>query len=101
MFQDYDERPAVSRHNGDYDERRGYSDYSGNEVSQRVYTSTPQHRTQYVANEPTDDRRSEKNNSYDYDDRIKLEYDDSQSQLPQQTKRMAIHHNVEKVRYSK
>ncbi|XP_032682990.1 protein tilB homolog isoform X5 [Odontomachus brunneus] len=93
--QDYDERPVVSRHNGDYDERRGYSDYSGNEVSQRVYTSTPQHRTQYVANESADDRRSERNNSYDYDDRIKLEYEDSQSQLSQQTRRMAIN-NVER-----
>ncbi|XP_032682989.1 uncharacterized protein LOC116849696 isoform X4 [Odontomachus brunneus] len=94
-YEDYDERPVVSRHNGDYDERRGYSDYSGNEVSQRVYTSTPQHRTQYVANESADDRRSERNNSYDYDDRIKLEYEDSQSQLSQQTRRMAIN-NVER-----
>ncbi|XP_032682986.1 cilia- and flagella-associated protein 410 isoform X2 [Odontomachus brunneus] len=95
ISKDYDERPVVSRHNGDYDERRGYSDYSGNEVSQRVYTSTPQHRTQYVANESADDRRSERNNSYDYDDRIKLEYEDSQSQLSQQTRRMAIN-NVER-----
>ncbi|XP_014476498.1 PREDICTED: protein tilB homolog isoform X5 [Dinoponera quadriceps] len=93
--QDYDDRPVVSRHNGDYDERRGYSDYGGNETSQRVYTSTPQHRTPFAVNEPVDDRRNERNN-YDYDERIKLEYEDSQSQVPPQTRRVAVHHNVER-----
>ncbi|XP_014476496.1 PREDICTED: leucine-rich repeat-containing protein 46 isoform X3 [Dinoponera quadriceps] len=94
-YEDYDDRPVVSRHNGDYDERRGYSDYGGNETSQRVYTSTPQHRTPFAVNEPVDDRRNERNN-YDYDERIKLEYEDSQSQVPPQTRRVAVHHNVER-----
>ncbi|XP_014476494.1 PREDICTED: uncharacterized protein LOC106745423 isoform X1 [Dinoponera quadriceps] len=95
ISKDYDDRPVVSRHNGDYDERRGYSDYGGNETSQRVYTSTPQHRTPFAVNEPVDDRRNERNN-YDYDERIKLEYEDSQSQVPPQTRRVAVHHNVER-----
>ncbi|XP_025263926.1 uncharacterized protein F09G8.5 isoform X5 [Camponotus floridanus] len=87
--QDYDDRPAV-RHNGDYDERRAYSEYGGNEVSQRIYTPTSQ-RTQYAVNELADDRRNDRNN-YSYDERTRVEYEDSpQPPIPQ--RRMAIHHN--------
>ncbi|XP_012223703.1 uncharacterized protein [Linepithema humile] len=75
ISKDYDDRPVGQRHNGDYDERRPYSEYSGNEVSQRLYTPTPQ-RTQYAGNEPTDDKRNERNN-YSYDERTRLEYEDS------------------------
>nr|XP_012223705.1 PREDICTED: uncharacterized protein F09G8.5 isoform X4 [Linepithema humile] len=95
--QDYDDRPVGQRHNGDYDERRPYSEYSGNEVSQRLYTPTPQ-RTQYAGNEPTDDKRNERNN-YSYDERTRLEYEDSPQyeDLPQlqtsQTRRVMTHHN--------
>lgn len=94
MFQDYDDRPVV-RHNGDYDERRAYSEYGGNEVSQRIYTPTSQ-RTQYAVNELADDRRNDRNN-YSYDERTKVEYEDSPQPQTPQTRRMAIHHN-ERVR---
>ncbi|XP_025263925.1 uncharacterized protein LOC105257788 isoform X4 [Camponotus floridanus] len=88
-YEDYDDRPAV-RHNGDYDERRAYSEYGGNEVSQRIYTPTSQ-RTQYAVNELADDRRNDRNN-YSYDERTRVEYEDSpQPPIPQ--RRMAIHHN--------
>ncbi|XP_025263923.1 protein tilB homolog isoform X2 [Camponotus floridanus] len=89
ISKDYDDRPAV-RHNGDYDERRAYSEYGGNEVSQRIYTPTSQ-RTQYAVNELADDRRNDRNN-YSYDERTRVEYEDSpQPPIPQ--RRMAIHHN--------
>ncbi|XP_039307094.1 uncharacterized protein F09G8.5 isoform X5 [Solenopsis invicta] len=85
--QDYDERPVVQRHNGDYDERRAYSEYGGNEVPQRVYASTPQ-RTQYAVNEFADDKRNDRNN-YSYDERTRLEYEDSpQPPSTPQTRRM-------------
>lgn len=51
---------------------------------------------QYTINDLADDRRIEKNN-FDYDERIKAEYKDSQLQLPSQTKRMTTHHSFEKV----
>lgn len=63
-----------------------------------MYVSTPQ-RTQYAASEAADDRRNERNN-YDYDERIKLEYEDS-PQLPLQTRRTTAHHNVERVKLFK
>ncbi|XP_012534776.1 uncharacterized protein LOC105835778 isoform X3 [Monomorium pharaonis] len=94
-YEDYDERPVVQRHNGDYDERRAYSEYGGNEVPQRVYASTPQ-RTQYAVSE-FDDKRNDRNN-YGYDERTRLEYEDS-SQPPQtpQTRRMATHNEREDI----
>ncbi|XP_039307092.1 acidic leucine-rich nuclear phosphoprotein 32 family member A isoform X3 [Solenopsis invicta] len=86
-YEDYDERPVVQRHNGDYDERRAYSEYGGNEVPQRVYASTPQ-RTQYAVNEFADDKRNDRNN-YSYDERTRLEYEDSpQPPSTPQTRRM-------------
>ncbi|XP_070152170.1 cilia- and flagella-associated protein 410 isoform X3 [Polyergus mexicanus] len=88
--QDYDDRPLV-RHNGDYDERRAYSEYGGNEVSQRIYTPTSQ-RTQYTVNELADDRRNDRNN-YSYDERTRVEYEDSSQPPTLQTRRMTIHHN--------
>ncbi|XP_012534775.1 uncharacterized protein LOC105835778 isoform X2 [Monomorium pharaonis] len=95
ISKDYDERPVVQRHNGDYDERRAYSEYGGNEVPQRVYASTPQ-RTQYAVSE-FDDKRNDRNN-YGYDERTRLEYEDS-SQPPQtpQTRRMATHNEREDI----
>lgn len=96
MFQDYDERPIVQRHNGDYDERRAYSEYGGNEVSQRMYTSTPHQRAQYV-NEFADDKRNDRNN-YSYDERTRIDYEDTpQPPSTPQTRRMVAHQN-EKVR---
>ncbi|KAL0103306.1 hypothetical protein PUN28_017531 [Cardiocondyla obscurior] len=90
--QDYDERPVVQRHNGDYDERRAYSEYGGNEVSQRMYTPTSQ-RTQYSAHDFADDKRNDRN-SYTYDERTKLEYEDSPQPPPTpQSRRVAAHHN--------
>ncbi|XP_020280596.1 uncharacterized protein F09G8.5 isoform X3 [Pseudomyrmex gracilis] len=86
--QDYDDRPVIQRNNGDYDERRAYSEYSGNEVSQRMYTPTSQ-RTQYAVGETADDKRNDRNN-YSYDERTRLEYEDSQQQTPQ-PRRMAVH----------
>ncbi|XP_039307091.1 acidic leucine-rich nuclear phosphoprotein 32 family member A isoform X2 [Solenopsis invicta] len=87
ISKDYDERPVVQRHNGDYDERRAYSEYGGNEVPQRVYASTPQ-RTQYAVNEFADDKRNDRNN-YSYDERTRLEYEDSpQPPSTPQTRRM-------------
>ncbi|XP_076750061.1 uncharacterized protein LOC143422952 isoform X4 [Xylocopa sonorina] len=71
-YEEYDERPAIPRHNGDYDERRSYVEYTNNDTSQRSYAPTSP-RTQYSANETIDDRRSERN-SYDYDNRLKSEY---------------------------
>ncbi|XP_076233830.1 uncharacterized protein LOC143178836 isoform X4 [Calliopsis andreniformis] len=104
-YEEYDERPAVSRHNGDYDERRTYSEYSNNDASQRTYAQTP--RTQYALSESIDDRRTDRNN-YDYDNRIKSEYEEheersriksdyeEQHQQPPQPRRMPVHHNVER-----
>ncbi|XP_011699833.1 PREDICTED: protein C21orf2 homolog isoform X2 [Wasmannia auropunctata] len=92
ISKDYDERPVVQRHNGDYDERRAYSEYSGNEVSQRMYTPTSQ-RTQYAVSEFADDKRNDRNN-YSYDERTRLEYEDSpQSPQMPQTRRVAAHSN--------
>ncbi|XP_026830571.1 uncharacterized protein F09G8.5 isoform X5 [Ooceraea biroi] len=87
--QDYDDRPVVQRHNGDYDERRAYSEYGGNEVSQRMYTPTSQ-RAQYAVNEPADDRRNDRN-SYNYDERTRLEYEDSPQPQTLQARRMPVH----------
>jgi hypothetical protein len=85
--EDYDERPIVQRHNGDYDERRAYSEYGGNEVPQHMYTPTSQ-RTQYAVNDFADDKRNDRNN-YSYDERTRLEYEDSpQPPLTPQTRRM-------------
>ncbi|XP_020280594.1 uncharacterized protein LOC109853169 isoform X1 [Pseudomyrmex gracilis] len=88
ISKDYDDRPVIQRNNGDYDERRAYSEYSGNEVSQRMYTPTSQ-RTQYAVGETADDKRNDRNN-YSYDERTRLEYEDSQQQTPQ-PRRMAVH----------
>ncbi|KAL6261973.1 hypothetical protein P5V15_007055 [Pogonomyrmex californicus] len=92
ISKDYDERSVIQQHNGDYDERRANSEYSGNEVSQRMYTPTPSQRTQYAVNECADDKRNDRNN-YNYDERTRLEYEESpQPQIPQ-IRRMTVHHN--------
>lgn len=85
----------MHRHNGDYDERRAYSEYSGNEVPQRMYTPTSQ-RGQYAATEPADDRRNDRN-GYSYDERTRLEYEESQ---PPQARRMPVQHNERMERVS-
>jgi len=91
----------VQRHNGgitDYDERRNYSEYSGNEISQRMYTPTSQ-RAHYAVNESADDRRNDRN-SYNYDERTRLEYEDlPRSQTPQ-TKKTPVHQNERMERVS-
>ncbi|KMQ88594.1 protein tilb-like protein [Lasius niger] len=91
ISKDYDDRPVVQRHNGDYDERRAYSEYGGNEVSQRIYTPTSQ-RTQYTVNELADDRRNDRNN-YSYDERTRVEYEDSPQPPTPQTRKMAVYQN--------
>ncbi|KAG7210397.1 hypothetical protein KM043_011929 [Ampulex compressa] len=104
-YEDYDERPAVSRHNGDYEERQAYSEYSNNDLPQRGYAPTSP-RTQYAQKEHIDDRRSDRN-SYDYDNRIKPDYEehhenriksdyDEQHQPPPQSRRIPVHHNIER-----
>lgn len=105
-FQEYDDRPAISRHNGDYDDRRSYAEYSNNDIPQRTYAPTSP-RTQYSTNEIIDERRADRN-SYDYDNRLKSEYKEhhdhrikdyeEQHQPSSQPRRMAVHHNVERVR---
>ncbi|CAL1686501.1 unnamed protein product [Lasius platythorax] len=90
-YEDYDDRSVVQRHNGDYDERRAYSEYGGNEVSQRIYTPTSQ-RTQYTVNELADDRRNDRNN-YSYDERTRVEYEDSPQPPTPQTRKMAVYQN--------
>ncbi|CAK9813251.1 Cilia- and flagella-associated protein 410 [Anthophora plagiata] len=103
-YEEYDDRPAISRHNGDYDERRTYTEYSNNDNPQRTYAPTSP-RTQYSVNESADDRRSERNN-YDYDNRLKSEYEehhdhrikpDYEEQQPplSQPRRTAVH-NMER-----
>ncbi|XP_076173974.1 uncharacterized protein LOC143149953 isoform X2 [Ptiloglossa arizonensis] len=104
MIKEYDDRPAVSRHNGEYDERRTYSDYSNNETAQRTYTATSP-RTQYCLSETIDDRRSDRSN-YEYDNRLKSDYEEQHEQRiksdyeehqpPPQSRRMTVHHNVER-----
>ncbi|CAL1686500.1 unnamed protein product [Lasius platythorax] len=91
ISKDYDDRSVVQRHNGDYDERRAYSEYGGNEVSQRIYTPTSQ-RTQYTVNELADDRRNDRNN-YSYDERTRVEYEDSPQPPTPQTRKMAVYQN--------
>lgn len=65
-------------------------------------------RTQYATNEILDERRAERNN-YDYDNRLKSEYKEhhdhriksdyeEQHQPSSQPRRMAVHHNVERVK---
>ncbi|KAK2585643.1 hypothetical protein KPH14_010265 [Odynerus spinipes] len=94
-YEDNDDQPAVSRHNGDYDERRTYSEYVNNDVSQRPYTS-PSPRTQYaVKYESQDDTRFDRNN-YEYDDKRQIECDESLPQPSAQHRRMAIHHTTER-----
>ncbi|XP_076651300.1 uncharacterized protein LOC143358207 isoform X3 [Halictus rubicundus] len=103
VMKEYDERPAVSRHNGEYDERRTYTEYSNNENPQRTYAPTSP-RTQYSSNEPIDDRRSDRNN-YEYDNRQKSEYEEHHEQRintefedhqqPLQPRRTA-HQNIER-----
>ncbi|KAK9300064.1 hypothetical protein QLX08_007111 [Tetragonisca angustula] len=104
-YEEYDDRSAISRHNGDYDDRRSYAEYSNNETSQRTYAQTSP-RTQYSTNEIIDERRTERNN-YDYDNRLKSEYKEhhdpriksdyeEQHQPPSQHRRMPVHHNVER-----
>ncbi|XP_015439125.1 PREDICTED: uncharacterized protein LOC107194074 [Dufourea novaeangliae] len=104
MIKEYDERPAVSRHNGEYDERRSYTEYSNNETPQRAYAPTSP-RTQYSLNESMDDRRSDRNN-YEYDNRFKPDYEEQhdqrikteydEQQPPSQPRRTAVHPNVER-----
>lgn len=61
-----------------------------------MYTPTSQ-RTQYAVGETADDKRNDRNN-YSYDERTRLEYEDSQQQTPQ-PRRMAVHNEkVERVR---
>ncbi|XP_076391262.1 uncharacterized protein LOC100877148 isoform X5 [Megachile rotundata] len=103
-YEEYDDRPAVSRHNGDYDERRNYVEYGNNDTPQRSYPPTSP-RMQYSVNESVDDRRAERNH-YDYDNRLKPEYEEhhdqriksdyEEHQLPSQPRRMTVHHNVER-----
>ncbi|XP_043251302.1 dynein axonemal assembly factor 11-like isoform X4 [Colletes gigas] len=103
-YEEYDDRPAVSRHNGEYDERRAYSDYSNNETTQRTYAATSP-RAQYSLNETIEDRRSDRSN-YEYDNRLKSDYEEQHEQRiksdyeehqpPPQTRRPAVHHNVER-----
>ncbi|XP_061940399.1 dynein axonemal assembly factor 11 isoform X5 [Apis cerana] len=101
-YEEYDDRSAISRHNGDYDDRRSYAEYSNNDISQRTYAPTSP-RTQYATNEILDERRAERNN-YDYDNRLKSEYKEhhdhriksdyeEQHQPSSQPRRMAVHHN--------
>ncbi|XP_012152470.1 uncharacterized protein LOC100877148 isoform X1 [Megachile rotundata] len=104
IIKEYDDRPAVSRHNGDYDERRNYVEYGNNDTPQRSYPPTSP-RMQYSVNESVDDRRAERNH-YDYDNRLKPEYEEhhdqriksdyEEHQLPSQPRRMTVHHNVER-----
>ncbi|XP_035728564.1 protein tilB homolog isoform X2 [Vespa mandarinia] len=94
-YEDTDDQPAVSRHNGDYDERRAYSEYVNNDASQRSYTS-PSPRTQYgVKYETQDDNRFERNN-YEYDDKRQIECDEPLPQPSSQHRRMPTHHNTER-----
>lgn len=104
-YEEYDDRPAISRNNGDYDDRRSYAEYSNNDTSQRTYVQTSP-RTQYSTNEIIDERQTERNN-YDYDNRLKSEYKEhhdpriksefeEQHQPPSQHRRMPVHHNVER-----
>ncbi|XP_043598919.1 dynein axonemal assembly factor 11 isoform X4 [Bombus pyrosoma] len=103
-YEEYDDRPAISRHNGDYDDRRSYAEYSNNDTPQRTYAPTSP-RTQYSTNEIIDERRADRN-SYDYDNRLKSEYKEhhdhrikdyeEQHQPSSQSRRMAVHHNVER-----
>ncbi|XP_050592665.1 dynein axonemal assembly factor 11 isoform X3 [Bombus affinis] len=103
-YEEYDDRPAISRHNGDYDDRRSYAEYSNNDTPQRTYAPTSP-RTQYSTNEIIDERRADRN-SYDYDNRLKSEYKEhhdhrikdyeEQHQPSSQPRRMAVHHNVER-----
>ncbi|XP_043512765.1 dynein axonemal assembly factor 11 isoform X6 [Frieseomelitta varia] len=104
-YEEYDDRPAISRHNGDYDDRRSYAEYSNNDTSQRTYAQTSP-RTQYSTNEIIDERRTERNN-YDYDNRLKSEYKEhhdpriksdyeEQHQPSSQHRRMPVHHNIER-----
>ncbi|XP_003486040.1 protein tilB homolog isoform X3 [Bombus impatiens] len=103
-YEEYDDRPAISRHNGDYDDRRSYAEYSNNDIPQRTYAPTSP-RTQYSTNEIIDERRADRN-SYDYDNRLKSEYKEhhdhrikdyeEQHQPSSQPRRMAVHHNVER-----
>ncbi|XP_076620724.1 uncharacterized protein LOC143341639 isoform X2 [Colletes latitarsis] len=104
IIKEYDDRPAVSRHNGEYDERRTYSDYSNNETTQRTYAATSP-RAQYSLNETIEDRRSDRSN-YEYDNRLKSDYEEQHEQRiksdyeehqpPPPTRRSAVHHNVER-----
>ncbi|XP_043785543.1 dynein axonemal assembly factor 11-like isoform X2 [Apis laboriosa] len=102
IIKEYDDRSAISRHNGDYDDRRSYAEYSNNDISQRTYAPMSP-RTQYATNEILDERRAERNN-YDYDNRLKSEYKEhhdhriksdyeEQHQPSSQPRRMAVHHN--------
>ena len=103
-YEEYDDRPAVARHNGDYDERRAYSEYSNNDTAQRTYAPTSP-RTQYSMSEPIDDRRADRNN-YEYDNRLKAEYEEHQERIksdyeeqhqpPPQPRRTAAQHNAER-----
>ncbi|XP_076381630.1 uncharacterized protein LOC117222949 isoform X4 [Megalopta genalis] len=102
-YEEYDERPAVSRHNGEYDERRTCTEYSSNEIPQRTYAPTSL-RTQYSSTEPMDDRRSDRN-SYEFDNTHKSEYEEhheqrinteyEEHQAPLQPRKTA-HQNVER-----
>ncbi|XP_053972478.1 dynein axonemal assembly factor 11-like isoform X3 [Hylaeus volcanicus] len=103
-YEEYDDRPAVSRQNGEYDERRNYSDYSNNETTQRIYVATSP-RAQYSLNETIDDRRSDRSN-YEYDNRLKTDYEEQHEQRiksdyeehqpPPPSRRTTIHQNVER-----
>lgn len=61
-----------------------------------MYTPTSQ-RTQYAVNDFADDKRNDRNN-YSYDERTRLEYENSpQPPSTPQTRRMATH--SERVRF--
>ncbi|KAK0166267.1 hypothetical protein PV328_004703 [Microctonus aethiopoides] len=102
LRKDYDDRPAVARQNGDYEDRRGvYGEYERSEQnnSQRLQQQSvvpPSPRSNYSAVEYADERRSSDRNSYDYEDRRQLDYDESSQQQQLQPRRSSVHRSVER-----
>lgn len=80
-------------------------EYSNNDTPQRSYPPTSP-RMQFSVNESIDDRRAERNH-YDYDNRLKPEYEEhhdqriksdyEEHQPASQPRRVAVH-NAERVR---
>lgn len=61
-----------------------------------MYTPTSQ-RTQYAVNDFADDKRNDRNN-YSYDEKTRIEFEDSPPTPTPRTRRMVTHHN-ERVRF--